>query len=152
MPSSGSGAKRPEGASLGGVTAEDILQEVDRISTSRHFRNPQRLHRFINFAVKSTVHGSLDQLKEYVLGREVFDRDSDYDPRLDSIVRVEAQRLRKKLREYYETEGATDPVLITFRAGSYVPRFAYRESTKTKPAGTEDKLNPFTVAVLPFLN
>ena len=153
MSSSESGAKRPEGASLGGVTPEEILQEVDRINASECFRNSQRLQRFITFAVQSAVHGSLDQLKEYVLGREVFDRDSDYDPRLDSIVRVEAQRLRRKLREYYETEGATDPVQITFQPGSYVPGFAYRESVPpARSTGTREQLNPRTVAVLPFLN
>jgi len=153
MPSSGSEPKRPGVASLGGVAPEEILQEADRISASQCFRNSQRLQRFVNFTVQSAVRGSLDQLKEYVLGREVFDRDSDYDPRLDSIVRVEAQRLRRKLREYYETEGATDPVLITFQAGSYVPSFAYRESgPPARSIGTRDQLNPRTVAVLPFLN
>jgi adenylate cyclase len=153
MSSSGSGPKRPGAANLGGVTPEEILQEADRISASQCFRNSQRLQRFINFAVQSAVHGSLDLLKEYVLGREVFDRDSDYDPRLDSIVRVEAQRLRRKLREYYETEGAADPVLITFQAGSYVPGFAYRESLPPAwSTGTKEQLDPRTVAVLPFLN
>jgi adenylate cyclase len=143
----------PGAASLGGVAPEEILKEVDRIRASEGFRNSQRLQRFINFAVQSTVRGSLDQLKEYVLGREVFDRNSDYDPRLDSIVRVEAQRLRRKLREYYETEGATDPVLITFQAGSYVPGFAYREIVpEAWSIGTEEQLDRRTVAVLPFLN
>ena len=153
MSSSGSGSKRPGVRSLGEVAPEEILQEVDRISASQCFRNSQRLQRFINFAVQSAVRGSIDQLKEYVLGREVFDRNSEYDPRLDSIVRVEAQRLRRKLREYYETEGATDPVLITFPAGSYVPCFAYRESVPAdRSIGTREQLNPRTVAVLPFLN
>src|SRR5437763_6968349 len=124
-----------EESSLGGVTHEEILQEVNRISASGCFRNSQRLQRFISFAVQSALHGSFDQLKEYTVGREVFDRDSNYDPRLDSIVRVEAQRLRRKLREYYEAEGATDPVVITFQAGSYVPGFAYRESVP-KPRST----------------
>jgi len=153
MSSSESEAKRPEGVSLGGVASEEILQEVDRINASECFRNSQRLQRFITFTVRSAVHGSLDQLKEYVLGREVFDRDSDYDPRLDSIVRVEAQRLRRKLREYYETEGTTDPVQITFQAGSYVPGFAYRESLPpARSSRTREQLDPRTVAVLPFLN
>ncbi len=150
MSSSESGAQGPATAGLGGVSRDEILQEVDRIAASRCFRNSQRLQRFVAFAVQSTVDGSLDQLKEYVLGREVFDRGSNYDPRLDSIVRVEAQRLRRKLREYYEAEGETDPVLITFRTGSYVPAFAYRETPRF--AGTKERLNRRTVAVLPFTN
>jgi serine/threonine-protein kinase len=107
----------------------------------------------MTFVVQNTVNGSVDQLKEYVLGREVFDRGPDYDPRMDSIVRTESQRLRRKLREYYQAEGATDPVLITFQAGSYVPTFAYRESISASTVmGKMDQLNPRTVAVLPFLN
>ena len=52
------------------------------------------------------------------MGREVFDRGADYDRGVDSIVRVEAQRLRRKLREYYQTHGRTDPILIAFQSGS----------------------------------
>ena len=48
-----------------------------------------------------------------VLGREVFDRGTDYDPRLDPIVRVEARRLRQRLAEYYDGRGANDPVVLT---------------------------------------
>ena len=62
-------------------------------------------------------------MKETVLGMEVFDRPSSFDPRTDTIVRVEARRLRSKLKEYYETQGQHDAVLIEFPKGSYVPTF-----------------------------
>jgi hypothetical protein len=64
-------------------------------------------------------------LKEYALGRDVFNRGEQYDPRADSIVRVEAQRLRRKLREYYDTSGKNDSVIVEFHAGSYVPTIRY---------------------------
>ena len=61
-----------------------------------------------------------------MIGLEVFDRREAFDPRVDSIVRVEARRLRYKLEEYYRTEGREDVIRIVLRKGSYVPIFEYR--------------------------
>jgi TolB-like protein len=60
-------------------------------------------------------------VKEFVIGREVFDRKDGYDPRLDPIVRVEARRLRAKLAEYYAGPGRTEPLRLEYPRGSYVP-------------------------------
>jgi TolB-like protein len=82
----------------------------------------------------------------------VFDRSEDYDPRIDSIVRVEAQRLRRKLREFYDNAGHEDPVIIEMPARGYVPGFRFARgvvSALQKPA--ERQLDPLTVAVLPFV-
>jgi hypothetical protein len=79
--------------------------------------------RFLRFTVERTIAGQADQLKETILGIEVFDRTSSFDPRTDTIVRVEARRLRSKLKEYCETHGRHDDVLIEFPKGSYVPTF-----------------------------
>jgi TolB-like protein len=84
------------------------------------------MSRLLRFVVERTLDGRADEIKEYVLGTEVFDRGPDYDPRLDSIVRVEARRLRTKLDEYYSGPGASDPVLIRIRRGTYVPEFGER--------------------------
>ena len=142
-----------------GIVADrDIRAQLDRILRSRAFRNSQRLQRFLKFAVECALEGTLDRLKESLLGRLVFDRGSKYDPRTDSIVRVESQRLRKKLREYYEVEGRADPVSIVFKAGSYVPTFAYLTSVfdrgRQTPAEEPETrlLNRQTVAVLPLSN
>ena len=139
------------------VIDRDIRAQLDRMLRSRAFRNSERLQRFLKFAVECTLEGTVDRLKESLLGRAVFDRGSKYDPRTDSIVRVESQRLRKKLREYYEVEGRADPVSIVFKAGSYVPTFAYltsihdrrRQRPEEEP---EAQLNRRTVAVLPLSN
>jgi len=112
----------------GNVADTEVRAQLDRILHSRAFRNSERLQRFLKFAVECALEGTVDRLKESLLGRFVFDRGSKYDPRTDSIVRVESQRLRKKLREYYEVEGRADPVSIVFKAGSYVPTFAYLTS------------------------
>jgi hypothetical protein len=70
-----------------------------------------------------------------VIGAELYDRKPPYHPSQDSIVRTEARRLRSKLKEYYESEGSADPVLIYFRPGSYVPVFRLREGlTREAPA------------------
>jgi adenylate cyclase len=145
-----------EGA--GGVGAFEIRAQLDRMLQSRAFRNSGRLQRFLKFAVECALEGTTDQLKESVLGRVVFDRGTRYDPRTDSIVRVESQRLRKRLREYYETEGRGDPVSIAFRPGSYVPAFAdLTDQDADKPHGPggwpeEHQPSPQTIAVLPLYN
>lgn len=82
------------------------------------------MSRLLRFLVERTLDGRADEIKEYVLGVEVFDRGGGYDPRLDSIVRVEVRRLRSKLDEYYLADGAADPVRIRIPRGSYVPEFA----------------------------
>ena len=97
--------------------ADAVRAQLDRILASPGFVNADRLSRFLRFVVERTLEGEGDQLKEYRLGTEVFDRPADYDPRLDSIVRVEARRLRSKLAEYYDGPGRTDPLSIRAAAG-----------------------------------
>jgi eukaryotic-like serine/threonine-protein kinase len=67
------------------------------------------------------MHGGGSALKEWTIGVQVFDRDSSFDPRLDPIVRVQARKLRTRLKEYYESDGAHDSLWIEFPKGSYVP-------------------------------
>src|SRR5262249_31544462 len=116
--------------------------------------NSERLQKFLRYTIEQTLAAKSDGLKEYALGRDVFDRGADYDPRNDSIVRVEAQRLRRKLRVYYETAGQGDPVRITFRPGGYVPTFAWSEkidhSQNAAATGPTPSPDPHVVAVLPF--
>jgi TolB-like protein len=104
--------------------AADIRRQLDRIAASAPFSGSDRMTRLLRYLVDRTLSGEGDQLKEYVLGVEVFDRDQRYDPRLDSIVRVEARRLRAKLEEYYQGPGAEDAIRISIPKGTYVPVFA----------------------------
>ncbi len=99
--------------------------------------------RFLRFTVDQALKGKGDALKEYRIGLEVFDKDASFDPRVDPIVRVEARRLRAKLKRYYETEGKDDPVRIEFPTGSYAPVF------RERPSGPGAER---TIAVLPFEN
>jgi TolB-like protein/Flp pilus assembly protein TadD len=99
-----------------------VRAELARIAASPGFANAERMRRFIDFVVDETLQGRADALKEYPIGVEVFGR-ADFDPRTDTIVRVEARRLRKKLDEYYAHEGRLDVVRIILPSGSYVPIF-----------------------------
>jgi len=139
---------------------EEIRAELARVLQSSPFINSDRLARFLRFTVEAAIAGRGDSLKEYLIGVEVYDRKPPYHPSQDSIVRTEARRLRSKLKEYYETEGRTDPVFIYFRPGTYLPVFRRNESPVDSPWPTE--LSPaedyltkgagVPVAVLPFLD
>ena len=109
-------------------TADDTRRQLGRIVGSSVFANADRMSTFLRFVVERTLSGEADQLKEYVVGVAVFGRGDDYDPRLDSIVRVEARRLRTKLDEYYASEGRDDSVIIRIPRGSYVPVVERRET------------------------
>ncbi len=98
---------------------DDVRRQLDRLLASAPFANAGRMSRFLKFVVERTLAGDAERLKEYVIGVEVFDRDTDYDPRVDSIVRVEAARLRSKLAEYYAGEGRSDAVVLGLPKGGY---------------------------------
>jgi tetratricopeptide (TPR) repeat protein len=115
-------------AVLNGVPAAEIRAQLDLILRSRAFIQSHRIRRFLQFVVEESLLGQPHRLKEYLIGLEVFDRREAFDPRVDSIVRVEARRLRYKLDEYYRIEGREDAVRIVLRKGSYVPIFEYRSS------------------------
>jgi TolB-like protein len=116
-----------------------IRQQLDRILGSAGFAGSLRLRRFLQYAVDQQLAGDSAQLKEYAIGVEVFDRPANYDPRLDSIVRVEAGRLRSKLDEYYANDGAADAVRISLPRGSYVPVFERRaaEAARDQKASSD---------------
>lgn len=113
---------------------DDIRAQLERILASRGFANAGRLSRLLRHIVEKTLAGQADQLKEYSVGMEVFDRDDQYDPRVDSIVRVEAGRLRSRLDEYYNADGAADAVRISLPRGAYVAQFEPRIETQAAAA------------------
>lgn len=111
------------GGNTGLSGQEAVRLQLDRILSHSLFANSERAGRFLRFVVEETLAGRGKQLKEYHLGLAVFDRPSSFDPRADPIVRVEAGRLREKLTKYYETDGATDPIIISIPKGGYVASF-----------------------------
>jgi serine/threonine-protein kinase len=135
------------------LSPKAIRAQVARITASEVFRRADRQCRFLRYVVDHSLAGTTDRLKGFTIGLDVFDRDSSFDPNLDSIVRVEAGRLRTKLRDYYQDPGRQDPILIDLPRGSYAPAISRRE----------EQVVPFeervarravrgSIAVLPFRN
>jgi Tol biopolymer transport system component len=109
-------------AAEGGVVSPDELdRQLDRILASQTFAKSHRLQNLLRYTVERIKTGSGEPIKEYLLAVEVFGRKPSFDPRYDSIVRVQASRLREKLEKYYATEGRDDTILITVPKGAYVP-------------------------------
>lgn len=127
---------------------DSIRAQLQKVVASGIFARSDRLIRFLRFCVEQVLAGGADCLKEQTLGIEVFDRKPDYDPRIDPIVRVEARRLRSKLKAYYSSNGHQDQVLIELPKGSYVPVFRPREAARVEAPTPSEK----SIAVLPFTN
>src|SRR5262245_36280183 len=107
----------------------DIRAELDRILASEVFSRAQHLRRFLSFIVEQRLAGEEHSLKEAVLAHELYGKDTDFDGGTDPVVRVDARRLRDKLREYYE--GRSDPVVISLPKGAYVPVFGANAGSPT---------------------
>jgi Predicted integral membrane protein len=140
------------------ICEDAIRDELSRILESSIFVQSDRLGRFLQFTINKTMAGEGEMLKEYLIGTEVYDRRTSYRPSEDSIVRSEARRLRSKLKEYYESVGKNDLVLIYYRPGSYVPMFRNQHRRENFTATEAAPRHSFTggdgirIAVLPFLD
>jgi TolB-like protein/Flp pilus assembly protein TadD len=134
------------------ASKHDALRaQLERVLGSTTFRQVDRLKRFLDFVVSEAIAGRADQLKEYVIGVQVFDKETSFDPRADPIVRVQARRLRTRLMRYYREEGRSDGVVIELPKGGYAPTFKDRESgvAATRSVGAA-LVRQNTIAVLPF--
>src|SRR5205823_12707103 len=128
-----------------------IRQYLDRILASATFQQVDRLKRFISFIVSEAIAGRGDQLKEYVIGVQVFGKEASFDPRTDPIVRVQARRLRARLVRYYREQGQHDEVVVELPKGGYAPVFKRRDPALTPRRSIAATLaNRNTIAVLPF--
>ena len=103
-----------------------VREQLHKIVASRTFRQSKRLVRFLSFIVERALLGQGDQIHEYLVGVEVYERPASFDPHIDTIVRTEARRLRSKLHDYYDAEGRDDLLLVDVPKGAYAPRFLKR--------------------------
>ncbi|HXG91946.1 MAG TPA: hypothetical protein VNN73_06195 [Blastocatellia bacterium] len=111
-----------------GPEREEKLEQLEKLLGSRALQGSESLKAFLKYVVLKALDNQESQLKEYTIATEVFGRSSShYDPRSDSVVRVQAGRLRVKLQEYYATEGKDDKVLIDLPKGKYAPTFSYQQ-------------------------
>jgi Tol biopolymer transport system component len=103
-----------------------VRAQLDSILASAVFSRSPQLRRFLSFIVEQTLAGQGPRLKEAVLAHELYGKGTDFDAGNDPVVRVDARRLRDKLREFYE--GRSDPIVISLPKGSYVPLFEARST------------------------
>jgi TolB-like protein len=126
------------------ASAAEIREHVGRITASSGFGKSERLGELLRYAVAQALDGQSTSLKESVLGVAVFGKNPGYDTDASSIVRVEFARLRKKLDQYYDAEGADENWRIVFPKGSYAPEFVPKPDRAGAPAFAG------SVVVLPF--
>ena len=107
----------------GAIDPAHIARQLKRLCESQQFRSTGRLRDFLNFVVLQTVSGKSESIKEYTIGTEVYRRPPSFDPKLDSIVRVEAVKLRARLHAYFSQEHSADELEISIPKGAYVPQF-----------------------------
>jgi adenylate cyclase len=100
-----------------------IRAELERVLGSPEFVGSERHRRFLAYIVEETLAGRCDRLKAYNIATAAFDRGEDFDPQQDSIVRIEAGRLRRALDHFYLTEGRDHEIHIVVPKGTYVPQF-----------------------------
>jgi len=111
--------------SAGGPRADsrEVREHLEKVLASSSFGGAPRVQQFLRFVVEETLDGRVGDLKESVVAIHVFGRRSDFDSHSDSVVRVQASHLRRRLREYYRTEGVQDGIVIEIPSGAYVPAF-----------------------------
>ena len=111
----------------------EIREEMARILSSPDFVASEQLSRFLEYVVEEALAGRADLLKERNIAVRALGRDTEFDPRLDSIVRVVAGKLRRALDHYYAKEGAGNPHRLVIPKGGYHPvvRAQVAETTET---------------------
>lgn len=119
----------------------EIEAALREVLASKAFAQSERLRSFLEFVVRTNLTEGASGLKESAIGREVFGRAADYDPKTDPIVRVYAQRLRARLAQYYEGEGAGSAIRIQIPVGGYVPTIE-RQASEAAPAATVEVSAP----------
>jgi hypothetical protein len=103
------------------VAADEIRVTLHTILASETFTRSQQLSRLLKYLCDSLIAHGADRIAEYAIGTEALGRPADFDPNQDAAVRVEMHRLRRRLRDYYDAEGASDLVRIVIPPGQYAP-------------------------------
>lgn len=105
------------------TNVEPRLVEIDRLVNSHTLHGSESLCKLLRYLADHAIRKPGVALKEYQIATEVFGRPTEFDPQLDSLVRVQAGRLRSKIAEYYASEGAEDPILVELPKGTYALAF-----------------------------
>jgi hypothetical protein len=102
-----------------------VEQQLEHLLASPLFSSSKRYSQFLRFVVARALDGQGSQLKERVLGVEIFERPGDYDTNTDPIVRVTAGEIRKRIDQYYQDPKHSQEIRLFLSSGSYVPHFSW---------------------------
>jgi hypothetical protein len=108
------------------VERERNLRQIDRLVTSQTLHGSESLCKLLRYLAAHAVEHPGVPIKEYQIATEVFGRPADFDPQVDSTIRVQAGRLRVKLTEYYASEGPEDTIFVELPKGTYTLAFHHR--------------------------
>jgi hypothetical protein len=121
---------------------DEARKELEAVLASRSFQRGPNLAKIFAYVCGKYFAGDLDSIREYNIAVEALGRKANFEPCTDSIVRVEVSRLRRRLNEYYSTEGADHRVQIRLQESGYIPQVVVRPEEKTEPAGSASQVEP----------
>ena len=124
-----------------------VQQQLELLLASPLFHSSKRYPSFLRFAVARVLAGQTDQLKERILGIEIFERPADYDTNTDPIVRVTAAEIRKRIEQYYQDPKHSHEIRLFLPAGSYAPQFYWPGHPSGLPAGSLESPNDGSDAI-----
>ena len=112
--------------------------QVERLCTSEVLHSSESLCRLLRYLAQKEIENPGTHIKEYQIATEVYGRPADFDPQVDSTIRVQAARLRGKLGEYYSGPGAGDPIVVELPRGAYSLQFHRRVRANGNPSNREN--------------
>jgi hypothetical protein len=116
-------------------TRDQVLEQIERLAHSPALHNSEALCKLLRYLAEQSLNNPGAAIKEYQIATEVFHRSSDFDPQLDSVIRVQAGRLRTKLASYYSSDGEDDKVIVELPKGNYAVHV--RENPRTVAKAVE---------------
>lgn len=146
---------RPTASDVDGLVSPGAIRdELGRVLASPEFHASEKRRKFLSFVVEETLAGRADQVKGYTVATTVFNRDKDFDPANDPIVRIQAGKLRRELERYYLVDGRSDPIRIDIPKGRYIPFFIEQPAGSPLAENKPRRRRPTapSVAVLPLTN
>jgi len=138
-----------EGLHLGADSFVLERKELETVLDSGIFAPSSNAAKLVRYVCERHFNHTADSITEHDVAIQALGRRPDFDPQRDSIVRVEAHRVRKRLQEYYESEGTAHPVKIVLSRGQYAPRFTYADTEELSEPPTSLEAEPAPVAMPP---
>ncbi|MGA2136976.1 MAG: hypothetical protein ABSH50_32190 [Bryobacteraceae bacterium] len=125
----GTSPQHGAGGSASGASREDeIRRYLKRLLATPGFASSPRRSKLLAYLCDQTLNGQGERITEYALAFDVFDKPPSFDPRTESTVRAELTRVRQKLKDYYEGDGRTDPIVVELPLRSYILTFSFRQT------------------------